>query len=244
MIDKTSYTKTFYDNIYPSGQLKKFSINWWSVRFYALIAERLLNGTPGRIFDAGCGIPFVLARLERKHETWGMDISEYAITQAKKVAPKSIIFNADIEEGIPSEIPRGYFDLVMAKYLFEHLKDPGQAISLCYSLLASGGRLLISVPNMQSPMRKIKKDNWFANKDKTHISLLEPYEWKELIKNCGFKMRRVFSDGFWDIPYLNFFPNWLQYLVFSVPCAVEVFFALPLLPWRWGENIIIIAVKQ
>lgn len=243
MIDNSAYTETFYENIYPSGQLKKFSINWWSVRFYALIADRILR-KPGRICDAGCGLPFILSRLEKKHETWGIDISEYAHEHGKAIAPGSKIFRADIENGIPDEVPKGYFDLVMAKYLLEHLENPGKAIGHFYDLVVSGGFLLIAVPNTKSPMRRVKKENWFALKDKTHVSLLAPCQWEDLIKNSGFNQRQVFADGFWDVPYVNFLPNWLQYIIFSVPCAIEVFFARPMLPRQWGENIIIIAKKK
>ncbi len=243
MIGETGYTKDFYEHIYPSGKLKRFSINWWSVRFYALLADRELKGRRGKIFDVGCGIPFILARLEGKHETWGMDLSEYALEKASEVAPQSKLFLASIEDGVAAGVPRNYFDLVIAKYILEHLKKPEEALAHCHDLLAPRGRIIISVPNMRSPMRKLKKEEWFAVKDATHVSLLMPSQWIDCVRSSGFEIKKIFSDGFWDVPYVPFLPKWLQYPLFSIPCALEVFFAYPMLPAGWGENIIIIAEK-
>ncbi|MEW5806847.1 MAG: methyltransferase domain-containing protein [Acidobacteriota bacterium] len=242
------YTEEFYEEIYPSGELRRFSVNWWSVRFYALLVQRSLKkigieGRQPRVFDAGCGLPFILARLEKGCETWGMDISEYAIERGRLIAPRSKLFKGDIEEGIPESISRNYFDLVISKYIFEHLKEPEEAIRRCCDLLAHGGRIIISVPNMESPMRYLKKEDWFAVKDKTHVSLLAPAEWLAIVRRSGMKVERSFSDGFWDVPYVKFLPCWLQYPIFSLPCAVEVLLAYPILPPKWGENIIIIASK-
>ncbi len=237
------YSQDFFDEIYPSGYLKKFSINWWSVRFYALLSQRLLGKRKARVFDFGCGLPFILARLEKRYETWGMDISPYAIEKGKDIAPRSKILAANLEEEIPERVPRNFFDLILAKYIFEHLRDPGEAMHRCTELLRQGGVLLTSVPNMESAGRRWKGEEWYAFKDKTHISLLSPEQWLSLVKKNGLHVEQYFSDGYWDIPYLKKVPQWLQYFIFSIPCAIEVFFVWPFIPPRYGENIIIIARK-
>lgn len=243
MDEKAKYTQEFFNDIYPSGQLSRLSINWWSVRFYALLSKRILGKKKGRILDVGCGLPFILARLEKEHETWGMDVSPYALERGKEISPRSKIFAADMEQGIPAEIPRDYFDLVLAKYIFEHLKNPGEAMRQCVELLKKGGIILISVPNMDSPGRRWKGEEWFAIKDETHLSLLSPDQWLSLVRGNHLRVERYFSDGFWDIPYIKKVPQWLQYPIFSIPCAIEVFFVWPFLPPKYGENIIIIARK-
>lgn len=237
------YNQEFYSEIYPSGRLKRFSINWWSVRFYALLAKRILGRKKAKIFDAGCGLPFILSRLEKMYETWGMDLSPYAIEKGKEISPSSRIFSADIEKGIPSEIPRNYFDLIIAKYIFEHLNNPEEAIHQCTQLLRNDGRMIISVPNMDSPGKRWKREDWFATKDETHLSLLSPDKWLALVRKNDLCIEKFFSDGFWDIPYIKIIPQWIQYFIFSIPCAIEVFFAWPFIPPKYGENIIIIARK-
>jgi SAM-dependent methyltransferase len=243
MMSETEFKKEYYEKIYPSGELKKTSINWWSVRFYALLSEKILKGRRGKILDIGCGIPFILARLEKEHETWGMDISGYAHEKGKAVAPRSRLFLSNIEEGVPAGIPGNYFDLIISKYIFEHLRNPEEVLVRCCALLAPGGRIIISVPNTESPVRKLKKDEWFGVTDTTHVSLLEPHEWTDMVKRNNLRIEKIFSDGFWDVPYVKFIPKWLQYPLFSIPSAIEVFLAYPMLPPKWGENIIIIARK-
>lgn len=243
MNEEEKFTQDYFDEVYPLGHLKKYSINWWSIRFYALLSRRILGKRKARILDVGCGLPYILARLEERYETWGMDISSYTVERGKEIAPRSKIFASNMEEGIPEEIPRDYFDLVLAKYLFEHLRDPGEAIRRCVDLLRRDGIFLISVPNMESAGRRWKGEEWYAYKDETHVSLLSPDQWLSLVKGNGLRVERYFSDGYWDVPYLKKVPQLLQYFIFSIPCAIEVLLAWPFIPPKFGENIIIIARK-
>ena len=121
----------------------------------------------------------------------------------------------------------------------EHLPEPGRALRQLAALLAPGGFLVYSVPNMESPGRRFKGDDWFGFGDETHVSLLEPEEWLDLTGKAGLEAETVFSDGLWDMPYLKGVPSILQYPIFSLPCMAAVLLARPILPASWGENIIV-----
>ncbi|MDP6674806.1 MAG: class I SAM-dependent methyltransferase, partial [Gammaproteobacteria bacterium] len=142
------YDEQYFKETYGFDGLRKFDIHWWSIRWYASLAARRLRAIGGsRILEIGCGHGFMLARLERQFDTFGIDISSYGIEQAARFAPDSICDVADVEKSLPSQFEPGSFDLVVAKYVFEHIRNPLQAVRVAASMLRPGGELFFSVPN-------------------------------------------------------------------------------------------------
>ncbi len=80
--------------------------------------------------------------------------------------------------------------------------------------------------------------------DPTHISLKDPSEWLRLIQNAGFELKRVFSDGFWDVPYIRFVPKQIQKLLFGSLGGIQAITGFVFLPMTWGESIIVVAKKK
>jgi hypothetical protein len=82
-------------------------------------------------------------------------------------------------------------------------------------VVEKGGILILATPNLGSLLKPWKGDTWIGYQDPTHISLKEPEEWLWLIEDAGFEFIRVFSDGFWDVPYIRFVPKQIQKLFFG-----------------------------
>jgi len=242
---KGPYDRDYYRQAYGLDEMRRFSIHWWSARFYASLARRVLRRAGGRrLLEVGCGHGYTLARLEREFETVGIDLSAYAIGRAREITPRSALFEADLLGELPDEVGRGGFDLVLAKYVLEHLPDPERALERIAGLLAPGGRLLYSVPDTTSPSRRFRGDQWYALLDDTHVSLLGPPEWLRLTERAGFVVERSFADGVWDMPWFPRLPVLPQYALFCLPTIVTVALARPLLPVGWGENVIVLARKE
>ena len=243
-LSKGSYEKGYFKETYGCDGLTKFGMHWWSVRLYASVADRWLRRIQGKkILEVGCGHGFMLGRLEGKYETFGVDISEYAIGQANRFAPRSKCFVADIEKGLPSELEGKMFDLVVAKYVLEHLRQPLPAMQRLAKRLRPRGILFFSVPNTESIGARLKGREWYAHKDPTHQSLLPPNRWLEMVKEAGLALVKEFSDGYWDIPYIPWLPLWIQFPVFVGPSALACLTGREILPARFGENILVIAEK-
>jgi SAM-dependent methyltransferase len=237
-----AYDEQYYRREFGLDQMRRFNMHWWAVRYYALLCRRLLRASGGRRFlDIGCAHGYTLAWLEDEFETWGVDVSEYAIGRARDIAPRSRTLVHDVTTGVPDALRDVRFDLVLMKYVLEHLPDPAAALRRVAGMLAPGGALLFSVPNTESPGRRIKGERWFAYQDSTHCSLLDPPTWRQLAREAGLTVAREWSDGLWDLPYLPGVPGWLQAPLFTAPALAEVLVGGTFLPVRWGENLLVVA---
>jgi SAM-dependent methyltransferase len=236
------YGKEYYEKAFGLDDLEPFGMHWWSVRFYAKLAARVLRASGGRrVLEVGCAHGYTLGWLEREFETVGIDLSAYAVERARKEAPRSTVYRADLLGDLPDDVARGGFDLILAKYVLEHLPDPLFALRRLRGLLAPGGALLYSVPDLRSPSRPRRGEQWYAYLDETHVSLLEPDEWLRLTRQAGLSVEQTFSDGVWDMPWVSYLPTILQYPIFCLPTIATVFLARPLLEAGTGENLIVVA---
>jgi len=233
------FDTSYYEHVYNVDGARKFGIPWWANRYYARLAERLLRRAGGRrILDVGCGQGFTLGQLGAGVDAWGIEVSAYAASRCAEYAPRAHVVVGNIEEGIPAGIEAGSFDVVVCRYVLEHLKDPETAMRRCASLVRPGGYFLFSVPNMSSPGVRWKGKKWFGFLDATHISLLPLEQWKQMVPRTGLVLEKAFTDGFWDVPYLKGIPKLLQYGIFSLPTIAAVLLVSTALPLPWGENLI------
>lgn len=234
----------YFRDHYGVTECRRYSQPWWSVRLYAGVARRLLRRMGGRrVLEVGCGYGFLLAQLEGEFETWGVDISGHAIAHCARIAPRSRCRVADLERGLPADLEPGTFDLVVARYVLEHLRDPRRTLGTLATLLQPRGCLFFSVPNTESLGARWKGADWYARRDPTHCSLLAPETWRALTCAAGLVVEREFSDGHWDVPYVRWLPRWVQLPIFIGPAAIQCILARPVLPARFGENVIVIARK-
>jgi hypothetical protein len=74
--------------------------------------------------------------------------------------------------------------------------------------------------------------------------LKRPAEWLAFIQSAGFDPIKVFSDGFWDVPYIPGVPKRIQKLFFGSLGGFQAITGFIFLPMRWGESIIVIARKK
>jgi len=231
--------KYFSTHTYADITFAKYSMYWWSNRFYATLARRY--GRRGaRLLEVGSGMGHLVGQLEDTFETYGMDVNHWAVKQSKPV-----IHTSQLQTASAQELPfgDGVFNVVIIKHIVEHLPDPQKAIREIGRVTEKGGTLILATPNLDSLLKPWKGERWIGYQDPTHISLKRPLEWLDLIRSAEFNPLKVFSDGFWDVPYIRFIPKQIQKLFFGSLGGFQAITGFVFLPMTWGESVIVIAKK-
>ena len=109
--------KYFSTHTYANITFAKYSMYWWSNRFYAMLARRY--GKRGaRFLEVGSGMGHLTGQLEDTFETFGCDLNHWAVQQSKSVVNTSSLQTASAQE-LPYN--DGVFNVVIIKQIVEHL---------------------------------------------------------------------------------------------------------------------------
>ncbi len=104
------------------------------------------------VLDAGCGAGSIVWWLhgEGYHRTCGVDISEEQIEAGRALGVKNIE-RADLKEFLKDREAR--FDLIIARDVLEHMEKEElvSILELFHRALKKDGRLILQVPNGESP---------------------------------------------------------------------------------------------
>jgi ubiquinone/menaquinone biosynthesis C-methylase UbiE len=230
----------FSTHTYADVSFARYSMYWWSNRFNAMLARRYGRGG-ARLLEIGSGLGHLVGQLEDTFETYGIDVNPWAVDQSKEVAKQTCLQVASAQD-LP--FINDSFNVVIIKHIVEHLPDPRKAIREIGRVTEKGGTLILATPNLDSLLKPWKGERWIGYQDPTHISLKRPAEWLKWIEEAGFRPIKVFSDGFWDVPYIPLVPKQIQKLLFGSLGGFQAITGFIFLPRRWGESIIVIARKQ
>jgi len=117
-----------------------------------LIELKKLCHQSKQILDFGCGEGSRLnALLKKNQKGTGVDINDYAISQARKKYPRHKFMHYD---GKKLPFPDENFDLVYSAFVLEHTQSPELAIEEMIRVLASNGKLVLICPNFGAPNRR------------------------------------------------------------------------------------------
>lgn len=148
-----------YDNVYTRKKQN-------SVRAYIFLSRKklvlaMLTHEGGRVLDAGCGPGvFIDDFIKHNHEVHGIDISSAMINLAEiKIKEKNYAkkFNFKVGDIENLSFPDGYFDSVLCVGVLEYLKDDVKALKEISRVLKKGGEVIVTVPNIISPLVLIDK---------------------------------------------------------------------------------------
>lgn len=234
--DKNYFHKGGYKNVDFD---KKFTMYWWSCRFYASLIKSFCKR--GSVLDIGCGLGHVLSRLDSRYQTFGVDLNEWAIEKAKAVSPKT---KFKVLEAEKIESLTTCYDLVLMRHVVEHLKDPFAVIKKVTKIIKKDGFLILATPNPDNPASRLLGNKWFAFQDPTHISIKSPKDWYSILENENFSLLLKTTDGFWAAPYIPIIPTVVQKIIFGFLGGMQTIFCFVFLPENWGEDLIIVARKN
>jgi 2-polyprenyl-3-methyl-5-hydroxy-6-metoxy-1,4-benzoquinol methylase len=254
------YTREYFEKWnYADRPLGRYSMYWFARRYYAALIRRYAptdghkrgdvpdsayqNDAPQRkLLELGCGLGHLLGLLEDDFHCVGIDLIDYSIEQTKINAPKAEAYQMSADD--LSVFESESFSVVVALHLVEHLPDPANTIRQVSRILVPGGLWLFATPHPDYSLRRYKdRENDAIGKDKTHINVHPPEQWREWCEQAGLKMVKHFGDGLWDVPYLPVIPKVIQFGIFGLPALLQVVTRTTFTPLSMGVNQIGIARK-
>jgi predicted TPR repeat methyltransferase len=112
----------------------------------------VLPATVRRMLDLGCGTGATVALVkEARAVEWagGVELDPRSAREARGVCDRVWEGDATLAP-IETEVAKRSLDLVLALDVLEHLADPWTMVRRLSPLLAPGGRLIVSVPNIRN----------------------------------------------------------------------------------------------
>jgi SAM-dependent methyltransferase len=124
----------------------------WAAGFVRLLSKG------GRVLDIGCADGHLLKKLLLTHECFGIEMSE-SMSERCREAGITMIGRDLLDPQILANYA-GYFDVVSAIAVFEHIPDFHAAVACAMKLLCPGGVLLFEVPLISEAN---PSDVWFRS---------------------------------------------------------------------------------
>ncbi len=134
------YNKDYYTN-YSKG-IGYGNKNKW-MNDFEIIAENIIElFHPKKVLDIGCAYGYLVEALRNKGvEAYGIDVSEYAVSQADD-SIKPFLKSMSALEDLPENFPHHY-DLVVSIEMIEHLYEE-DGLKLIKRMVSYADKVLIS----------------------------------------------------------------------------------------------------
>ncbi len=144
----------------------------------------------GNILDFGCSEGHFL--LEAKKFGWnvyGVELIDRCIKTCTDKGIKILNF------GEFNAVEDGFFDVITAHEVIEHLSDPDVFFKTVYKKLREGGLFMGTTPNFNSITRKIKKFDWRVIDYPDHLMYFNPTSLQFLLNKNNFKSLKITTQN-------------------------------------------------
>ncbi len=190
---------------------------------------RLRRG--GALLDVGCSTGLFLNEMRRYGE-WklsGVELSPEAAAYARTRFGLDV-FNGQVED---AAWPDASFDVITLWDVLEHLPDPARTLRRLRALLAPGGVLLVSVPNLDSVDAARFGRFWTGLDAPRHFYVFRKQDIVRLLENTGYRVTRTYCFYGRYTTFANSVVVWLRARVHpgGVRRALERLVRFPL--WRY-----------
>lgn len=199
------YEREYFENY------KEQSFKW---KFWARYIRKKTK-KEDNILEIGCTYGYLFKYLKDYPNKYGIDISEYAIKQAKMLSQGAEYKVMNIEK---LDFKENFFSLILAIDVMEHLKNSEKGIKEAARVLKKEGLFIMVTPNLESCSKKRKGNKWFAYQDPTHISILPKQQWIQFLEKNNFEIKKIRTIDMFDMPNkkISTTLNLLSYIL-SIP---------------------------
>jgi 2-polyprenyl-3-methyl-5-hydroxy-6-metoxy-1,4-benzoquinol methylase len=165
---------------------------------HRIVLDEVPDGA--RVLDVGCATGYLAAELSRRGCTVdGIEFDPDAAQQARAHCREVVVGDleapatrAEVQRMLTGARP----DVVICADVLEHLRDPWTVLAWLRTLLAPGGRAVISVPNIAhwTARRALLRGRFDYTDhgllDRTHLRFFTRASAAELARRAGFAVRR------------------------------------------------------
>lgn len=137
------------------------------------------------ILDLGCGSGYLCHHVMEKNATRAIGVD---IVAPHPLYQSSFTYKPlDLDDsGFGNSLGYKSFDLIFAFDILEHVESPYAFLQECKALLADGGRLFLTTPNIMSWERFRYPKKWSGAQDIEHKILFSKYSLEFLLERAGF----------------------------------------------------------
>ncbi len=135
----------------------------------------------GSVLDIGCAFGYFLHFLPEHYQKFGLDVSGYAIGQAKKEVPKAEFKKGDITKENPFKGKS--FDAITMFDVIEHIPDITALLEKIHSMLKEKGIFIVMTPS-PGPFHRLISSLGIGVlwNDKSHVSIKSREEWRDFFR--------------------------------------------------------------
>ena len=167
---------------------------------------RCVPVTARNILDVGCGAGVLGAGIKRRQRARVVGV-EYVAAQAERaVSALDTVHTGDVTT-IELPYPPGAFDCIIYSDVLEHLADPWTLMARHRPLLANGGTLIVSLPNVQfiGVITDLLAGRWHYRErgilDRTHLRFFTRSSAQVMLGEAGYQVLATRRNmRWWDAP--------------------------------------------
>jgi O-antigen biosynthesis protein len=156
----------------------------------------LIDPAGQRCLDVGCGAGAFGLALRHAGAAHVAGIELHAGAAALARERLDVLVEGSVLDA-PLPFTAGEFDVIVFADVLEHLPDPDLALVRCLPLLAGGGTVVVSVPNMRFylVLARLAADRWeYADhgvRDRTHLRIFTRRSLERLLTSHGLRIERL-----------------------------------------------------
>lgn len=154
-----------------------------------------------RVLDIGCASGYLMTYLHEQKECRPTGIEPYARYAAEARQTGFPVIEADALEGMAELGDGAKFDHVIYADVLEHMEDPLPVLRATKDVLAPGGTVLISLPNIAfvKARWRIARGIWEYEDsgifDRTHLRFFTMHSARSLVTEAGYRIKREVHVG-------------------------------------------------